>query len=212
MDDLVVREINLEHLSSVADIHIAAFPDSTFTKLGFETVKRYYAWQFEGPHDLIALGAFQGDRLVGYLIGGKFRGALIGFLRKNWLFLFSRIVFAPWLLFSEELRKPIVKGGLYLLRSKIKGTPQSPEKREDHNRKFAGVLAIAVSPVFQRRGVGSRLLLDFESSALQDGYLELGLIVHIENKDALEFYRNSGWVTVGEQSGNFRLKKTIAVE
>lgn len=79
----VLTVLNHDDLPAVAAIHVAAFPDSALTALGVEAVRRYYAWQLDGPHEVFALGvdAVQYDndgtiankQLIGYCFAGGFR-------------------------------------------------------------------------------------------------------------------------------------------
>jgi len=213
-DEIIIQEIDISCLDRVSSIHLKAFPSSTFTRVGYETVRRYYSWQFAGPHDLITLGAFKGEELVGYLIGGKFRGALIGFLRKNWRFLIFQVLYRPWLLLSQELREPILDGGMYLL-SKIRRSPETrisggPNLNDGGNQK-AGILAIATDPELQRLGIGHLMMLRFEVDAAGLGYQELGLTVSIENQAAIRFYQGLGWEISAENDDSCRMTKEIGI-
>lgn len=62
--EIRLQNIKLEDLSSVARIHLIAFPDSVLTWLGTETVRRYYKWQLMGSHDVVAIGAFKDGRFA----------------------------------------------------------------------------------------------------------------------------------------------------
>ena len=80
---LVITDLDRSHLPQVAELHRRAFHASLITALGRRVVLRYYEWQLTGPHDVQPLGAFRDQRLVGFCIGGVFRGALSGFVRRN---------------------------------------------------------------------------------------------------------------------------------
>ncbi len=77
VSDLLVRNLEVKDLPAVATVHKAAFPKSALTMLGTEAVRRYYEWQLLGPHESISLGAFLGPEVVGFCVGGIFRGAMI---------------------------------------------------------------------------------------------------------------------------------------
>src|SRR5262249_51814901 len=93
------RPLRQEDLPEMTRIHLEAFPDSALTALGQEAVQRYYAWQLSGVHQLVGLGADLDSRLVGFCLGGVFRGALSGFLRQNRRYLIVRLLTHPWLIF-----------------------------------------------------------------------------------------------------------------
>ena len=79
-------------LAEVARVHISAFPESELGRMGPEAVRRSYLWQFEGPHDLTALGAWSDGVLVGFLFGGVFRGSTIGFVKRERWFLLGQVL------------------------------------------------------------------------------------------------------------------------
>src|SRR4051794_28874673 len=98
------------NLPNVAALHMRAFPGSALAALGTDAVRRYYAWQLDGPHDVVALGAKRGDKLVGFCFGGVFRGALSGFVQANRGFLVRRVLTHPWLVVNPIFRDRLALG------------------------------------------------------------------------------------------------------
>ncbi len=101
----MVAPIGLDRLDELVAVHEAAFPDSQLGSLGSEAVARNYRWQFTGPHDLTALGATVDGRLVGFVLGGRFRGSTSGFVRANRWFLAGRVLRHPRLVLSGAGRR-----------------------------------------------------------------------------------------------------------
>src|SRR5439155_17891990 len=101
-------QLEFRHLPAVALVHARAFPDSALTRLGLEAVRRYYEWQLQGPHEHHFIGVFDQDNLVGFAVGGRARGALAGFVKRNKWFLVRRIMRKPRLVFSEKGRKAMI--------------------------------------------------------------------------------------------------------
>jgi ribosomal protein S18 acetylase RimI-like enzyme len=184
-----IRLIEAEDLPVVTDIHMLAFPRAAMTSLGKEAVRRYYLWQMEGPNDLYATLAEVDGRVAGFSFGGHFRGATIGYLRRNRTFLILNALRKPWLLanpvFLEGVRK-----GLDQFRRK-RGQP-IPRKTAAEPRRF-GVLALAVHPAFQGRGIGHALMDDAEREARRLGVSRMHLTVHPDNTPAVRFYEIRGW-------------------
>lgn len=182
-------------LDQVASIHCAAFPQSCLTKLGCKVVQRYYEWQFQGPHELVALGAIENGRVVGYCFSGVFRGAFGGFVRANRAFLIQRLMVRPDLIL-ETIRRG---------RSNIALKSICPRSRRSlpksgiagDNRPPFSVLAIAVHPGHRRRGIGQALLENVEDRARHAGFGSLDLTVNKSNKEAVSFYERSGWEVLG---------------
>ena len=90
-----IRALSENDLKDVAYIHQSAFPKSALTKLGVETVRRYYLWQLKGPHESYCDGAFIEYHLAGFCFAGVFQGAETGFLTNNWIYLVSRMITRP---------------------------------------------------------------------------------------------------------------------
>lgn len=194
-NQVVVRPLQVAHLPAVADVHLRAFPDSALSKLGREAVRRYYEWQLTGPHDVHAVGAFIDGRLAGFCFGGRFRGALIGFLRANRTYLTLLVLRKPWLLFNPLFRERAVYAVRYLRRAKPVREQPSNVPVTGESTPF-GILSIAVDPQAQGMGVGKVLMTDAEQAARDLGYTEMILTVHHDNVQAIRFYEKLDWVKV----------------
>ena len=203
---LKIRELNVEDLFQIAEVHKNAFPDSALTKLGFEPIRRYYEWQLIGPHDCHATGAFDEQVLVGFCFAGSFNGALNGYLNKNKYYLFFWILSHPWLIGNE------------LVRDRISIAFRSLAKKKSNRKNVAvfkpkslGILSIAVYPTKQGCGIGKLLMDEFEVYAKQKGSHEIDLTVHKSNSIAVRFYENLGWVREVDSLGNWSglMRKSI---
>jgi len=172
----------------VATVHLEAFADTALTRLGRETVRRYYEWQLVGPHDATNLGAFRGGELAGFCFGGIFRGAMGGFLRAHRNYLAWRVATHPWLALSPLFRDRMAES-LRILRRTAK--PKSPATKP-RVQPF-GILAIAVSPRFQGLRVGQQLMGAAEAVARARGFAEMHLSVNADNARAIGFYEALGW-------------------
>lgn len=198
-NDVMVRPLQVSHLPAVAQVHLRAFPDSALSKLGGEAVRRYYEWQLTGPHDAHAVGAFIDDCLSGFCFGGRFRGALIGFLRTNRVYLTLLVLRKPWLLFNPLFRERALYAVRYINRARPNREQPSNVPVTGGDRAPFGILSIAVDPQAQGKGVGQVLMDDAEQAARQSGYAEMILTVHHDNIQAIRFYEKLDWVKV---SGN----------
>jgi len=196
MAEIIMRRVTEENLKGVSLIHQRAFPGSALTKLGIDTIRRYYHWQLTGPHDCYSIIAENGQNRIGFCFGGVFRGALGGFLKKNRSFLFWRVLTHPWLLFNEIFRERITIA-LRSLRIFPQGKQTSflPQTRKV---KSYGILSIAVDPQTQARGVGRVLMLAAETDAKEKGFDQMHLTVSPKNLQAINFYFGLGWVKKGD--------------
>lgn len=114
-----IENIKSNNLQTVAEVHISAFPTSALTHLGKEAVRRYYEWQLIGPHDCLAIGAFdEQGRMLGFCFGGVFRGSLSGFVGKNKKFLVIQVIKRPWLILTNSIFRDRIRLGLRASKSK----------------------------------------------------------------------------------------------
>ncbi len=174
----------------VADVHLAAFAGSALSALGKEAVRRNYLWLLEGPHERTALGVFEGSELVAFCFGGRFNGALTGFLHANRAYLAVRVLTHPWLAFGPLFRDRI-KLALKLLVVRARRAPSAPPPPP--TRPAFGILSIAVDPRRQGAGAGRLLMLRNEELARAAGFACMELCVASTNVKAIQFYERIGW-------------------
>ncbi len=189
--EVEICDLRLDALKSVSAIHLASFPDSAISKLGMESIRRYYEWQLVGPHRCDAIGAYQNSELIGFLFGGHFNGALSGFLNKNRWYLAWRIAIHPNVVFDSSFRQKLLQGVRSLSRWKKKRTA-APLQGQVCTSSF-GILAIAVSPDCQGHGVGKLLMTEAERRAEHSGHDGMHLTVSPQNGQAVRFYEGIGW-------------------
>lgn len=199
-DSISLRPLVQEDISAVARIHLAAFPKRALSVLGEESVRRYYEWLLLGPHEAYRIGAFIDGQLAGFCFGGKFNGALSGFLRKNQDYLRRYLFTHPWLLFSSIVRQRIRL--VLRLKKRKPANNQTPEAVVAKKKSF-GILAIAVSPHFQKQGVGRRLMEEMERVAMAEGFTHMNLSVAKDNHTAIHFYGSLGWVKIFDDGGKW---------
>jgi ribosomal protein S18 acetylase RimI-like enzyme len=167
-------------------IHRAAFPESALSKLGPESVRRYYEWQLLGPHEPLALGAFLDERLCGFCFGGTFSGSMAGFLHHNRVYLLWRVLTHPWLATDQVFRKRVLVGTKILKR--LRRSTLAKLRTQGGTRRTFGILSIAVHPRGQGLGFGRALMKESESVARQRGFDQIDLTVHTQNHQAVRFY------------------------
>ncbi len=189
----MVRDAVVDDLGEVARLHIDAFPDSVLGRLGVEAVRRNYLWQMEGPHDLTAVvGTVEGE-VRGFLFGGVFRGSTIGFVKQQKWFLAAQVARHPSVLLGRVGWDRIALAAR-LLRTRW-SAPTAEDPAAVPTSSF-GVLAIAVDPAAQGRGVGRALMAEARSRAFAAGFTSMHLSVHPDNAKAVRFYESLGWERV----------------
>ncbi len=191
--------LTVDDLDRVTMVHCAAFPESFLSALGPATVRRYYQWLLTGPHEVVtALGVRCDQELVGFALGGVFRGALSGFLKKHYMVLAWSLTLRPWVLARRAHRDRLVAGVRTIvpfLRCEVKteGVPRPVPKT-------LGIIAIAVHPQYGRSGYGGRLMAAFDQIARDGKFSRMQLRVNPSNQAAIAFYCKLGWSKLAEAS------------
>lgn len=212
MSELRIAPARREDLGSIAALHARAFPDSAITAFGPESVRRYYEWLLEGPHDAALMLAWLEGRVVGFCAAGWFRGAMRGFLRANRVYLAGRVLRHPSLLMSELIRERVVLAVRLTLRFSRLGKAHPARAGEPQDVRRFGVLSIATAPEARGSGAGRALMLEAEQRARRGGFASMVLTVHPENARAVAFYEQLGWerrpTTDGTWTGNMEKRLT----
>lgn len=193
-EGLELRTLGVGDLDDVATLHLAVFRDSALSHLGHEAVRRFYRWQLTGPHDVEAFGLFAGDDLVGFLVGGRFRGSMIGFVKQDPVFLATCVLRHPTVVVGSRGRAALRTGIRLLVRP---AKPTVVERPERVPEKSFGVLSIAIDPSVQRSGMGSLLLDEADRRAAAMGMERLHLTLDPQSWGTAEFYRGQGWRRLG---------------
>jgi ribosomal protein S18 acetylase RimI-like enzyme len=196
-----IRNIEYNDLPRVAVIHLAAFKTSALSMLGRETTRRYYDWLLNGPHQGIAIGCGRQGSLVGFCFAGCYRGALAGFLQKNRAFLIWKLITHPWLLSNPIFTDRFMLGWKITNLQLRKVSPPQPVHAPQSNsipgsEHNFGVLSIAIYPQYQGLGIGKALMDYTEDIGRARGCQTIWLTVHIDNRQAIQFYERQGWQKV----------------
>ena len=202
-DSIALRPLGRGDLPTVANIHLRAFPHSALSKLGHETVRRYYEWQLLGPHEVVAIGASSGEVLLGFSLGGVFRGATSGFVRSNRGFLARCLLQRPWLL-ADPLFRNRARTGARSLRRSDRGDTSAGAETDAF-----GILSIAVDPRHHRSGIGTLIMGEMEQRARTRKATRMHLSVEPKNSSAICFYERMGWETTERDAGTDRMIKLL---
>lgn len=211
-----IYELSGEDLTIITEIHCSAFPETALTKLGGETVRRYYEWQMDHAENALIIGAFVREKMAGFCFGGRFKDATSGFLKHNKFYILWRIASHPWLVRDRIFRERI-SFGIKVLRKKMMRKAREKKLAKDISLKKItefdtrlnsfGILSIAVDSRFQGEGVGYELMRASEDAARLRKYKQMNLSVHTDNLQAIRFYEKCGWERLIEKGiwrGNMR--------
>ncbi len=189
MKDIQIFPLTDRDLAAIKNVHIAAFPNRALSFLGENAISNYYQILLKHPKFCLRIGAHDGSRLVGFLVGGETSGITRTFVRKNFHRLVLHVLLHPWLLTKPIIRSRVAMT-LKMLQSK---KPQRPSSSRGNTLKNFSILVIAVDPTVQGKGIGKQLMLHAERVAMEHGYDRMLLSVDIDNTQAIEFYEHLNW-------------------
>lgn len=206
IESVTVRPSTADDLAAIADVHLLAFPHSVTTMLGRNAVRRYYDWLRDPVHDAVPLVAESEGRLLGFCIGGVFRGAMLGYLRRNMLFLTRTVVLHPGVALQSRFRSRAMSGlrlimrvGKRALKQRFGALPSSQQAALPEPA--FSILAIATDPRRRQSGVGRALMGAAEAEARRLGFRRMNLTVEASNTGAIRFYEALGWRQVETKAG-----------
>ena len=177
--------LRLADVPAIVRVHCNSFPESKLTLLGRRAVAAYYEWLLTGPHDCLAIGVGERAELRGFLMGGYFRGAASGFVKRKWPLLAMCALRRPTILWDREV---VVRGSgiARILLYRAAPAPSSVPATW-------GVLSMAVDPSARGRGYGAKLLRLAEERAFAAGAALMQLTVRPDNVAAATLYEKQGW-------------------
>jgi len=135
-----IREVRSHEVKSVAEIHALALPNDFLPSLGVNPLEEYYAYSLELGVENKAklLGAFEGERLVGFCQIAFDSISFTKIIKVNTL---------PSLFYSTVFRPQVAMNGLIQYFHAVR-----------FNEGGAEIAFIAVAPACQRSGIGSMLI------------------------------------------------------
>ena len=174
-DNLHIRPLNSDDLSSVVEVHLHSFPGFFLTFLGPGFLRLLYR-NIAGDPEGILLVAEADNTLAGFVAGVTRRSGFYRRLiqRQKWAF--------AWAAGGAVARRPSILPRLWrALRRPTEAAESATE---------ACLMSIAVHPEFQGRGVGTQLVEAFCQELAQRGTPAVCLTTDRDNNEATnQFYQ-----------------------
>ena len=190
----VVPITSEDMVRAAARVHLEAFVLSESTRIGHRYVRRFIDW-FRRCQDAIALAACAGEEVCGYVVG-----APVGYQHRMYRDLFvvaaSSMITRPWVFLHADVRE-MARARLEILL----GRTASGETEPSLPRPTMVLATIGVSPKWQGRQVGDRLIGVFEAEARARQMKSLRLTVLQSNAAARRLYERRGWQPWVSESG-----------
>jgi ribosomal protein S18 acetylase RimI-like enzyme len=175
---IIIQSLHASQAGSVTDIHLRSQKDTFLTSLGADFLTVLYSQISRSPYSFSYAALYQ-DELVGFIVGASHTGALFKDV------IFKQPFRLSWLVFKQALKRPL------LLWQSLK-TLADPGQLPDH-APSAELLALAVSPPWRNRQIGScllrRLIQELKAAQVE------GMVVTVDghNDGALRFYQRHGF-------------------
>lgn len=212
MKEVEIYEAAEKDLIQIAACHIAAFPDSLISKMGISYLTRVYEWYLRD--DRAFLFYCSNESLLGFCGGIFYKDEVVmGSASSMTQFSFYQAIKAilkkPWLIIHKEM---IAKYGFIIKNFWYRIFPpqNTPGNEKGEFVPFSGLVVIAVDPDQQGKGIGQKLLSEFESRSVRLGLHLMRLSVEAKNGRAIAAYKKSGWEIFSNDGKSVGMQKRIA--
>jgi ribosomal protein S18 acetylase RimI-like enzyme len=201
MEGFDLKEARIQHLNQIVQVHLTAFPGYFLSKLGPNFLKVYYRSIIRSKNGISLVIIEKTGEVVGFCVGSKQSLGFHTSLIKN--------NFPDYLLASLVI---IASNPINIIRL-IKNLNKKSSSAD--NGLYSEVLSIAVSPKFKAKGLGNKLLTNFENMALGYGCTEISLTTDFYNNDRIiNFYFKCGYAVMDiffayPNRKMYRLKKKL---
>lgn len=211
-----IKYANERDLIKIAKCHIAAFPNSLSSKLGYTFVSNMMRWYLSAPNKFLFFIEEQ-NSVVGYC-GGHLQDGVDGFGAASGMtqFGFSSAITAllvrPWLFFHPDLTARYNFIFINILRKiKLKKDKPLAQTNSNYNNQplTAGLVVIGIRPNLQQKGLGTFLQQEFERKAIEMGAQQLQLSVRTDNLKAIKSYLRNGYEIEKEVAPSYVMIKKL---
>lgn len=180
-------------LLEIVDLHIEAFHGYMNSRLGRGYVLAFLNW-FCKQKDAIALAAVNPqNKPVGYVVG-----APVGYeqtMNRDLFWIASiALMMRPWLFLDGAVRHTVAQRFRLLLSQK-----NAPQAKLTLPEPVMSLVGIGVASSAAGQGIGTSLMLAFETKAVQLGMTSMRLSVYPGNLAARRLYEKNGWRPFVEQ-------------
>jgi ribosomal protein S18 acetylase RimI-like enzyme len=186
-----LRQIDKKDIPAIALLHKQSFDKTHFTAFfSNELLLSYIKVLIDyNPYSYLAE---EGDRILGYLIGGNKTGAALDkFSKNNYLKIIFTLLLHPRFIL-EKIQ------GVLLKLNKIKVSDVEYK-----------IYIIASLPEAQGKGIGKALINYFENELRHKGIKSYGLSVREQNINAISFYENNNFIRINKIHKSLYYKKTL---
>lgn len=198
-----------KNIPSIANCHVACFPNSLSGKLGLKYVIKTFEW-FLAENNRFLFHIENEGKVVGYCGGfisrGLGDGSSSGMLQHAFKEAVIGIIKKPWLAFHPEVRAmyPFVFRNVQNFFSTKK---KSFTPAQENQGKLSGLVVIGVHPQYRGTGIFDGLMLHFFEESKRLGAIGSKLSVKRTNARGINAYKKFDWEIIEEHDKTIVLKK-----
>jgi ribosomal protein S18 acetylase RimI-like enzyme len=210
-----IKYANESDLVKIAKCHIAAFPSSLSSKMGYTFISNMMRWYLSAPNKFLFFIEDE-NTVIGYC-GGHLQdgrdgfGAASGMTQFGFSSALKSLLKKPWLFFHPDLIARYKFIYINILRKlKLKNDKPLAEVNTNYSAQplTAGLVVIGVRPTLQQKGLGTFLQQEFERKSIEMGAQQLQLSVRTDNARAIKSYQKNGYeITKEVQPSYIMIKK-----
>ena len=189
----MIRAISENDIDKIIDLHLKSFSKNHFTTaFSRDLLNKYFRKLIDINEYCIVYFDKTEEELLGYVIAGFNTGEAVSqFTKENKFSLMFTLLKNPRF-YLEKMRT--------LFKQLIKRNVTTTQCR---------LFLIAVNENHKGEGIGKKLINYFEDQLRQGEIKDYGLSVRKENRNAIMFYNNSGYIIDSEDSKSISYKKLV---
>jgi GNAT superfamily N-acetyltransferase len=202
----------LNHIASIAECHMACFPDSLAGKLGLKYVKKMLEW-FLVDNSRFLFHIELDGQVIGYCGGfvskGVGDGSSSGMLQHAFTEAILGVAKKPWLVLHKEVR-PMYPFIFRNIKRRLFGKTNNPATTVIENKerqKLSGLVVIGVHPQHRGTGIYNELMEEFFVQSKRLNAIGSKLSVKKNNARGIAAYTKFGWQVDEEHATMLVLKK-----
>jgi ribosomal protein S18 acetylase RimI-like enzyme len=193
----VLVNSSLQQLPEVARCHMASFPVSFGTKLGYAYTKKSLEWFLAGENRFL-FHIEEDNKVIGYCGGFRSKGTGDGSTSGMMQYAMKEAAIGmfkkPWLFFHKDVMRfyPLI---IKNIAGKITGAKKIPVVNPvvNHMPSHIGLVVIGVIPAYRGKGYFELLMQNFETECIKRHAAKMILSVKTSNARAIAAYKKAGW-------------------
>jgi len=202
-----------QQLPEVAHCHIASFPGSFGTKLGYAYTLRSLEWFLAGNNRFL-FHIEEDGKVIGYCGGfqskGTGDGSTSGMMQYALKEAAAGMFKKPWLFFHKDVMRfyPLIIKNIW---RKITGTKKNPviNPVAGNIPAHIGLVVIGVHPAYRGRGCFELLMKNFETECITRNAAKMILSVKASNGRAIAAYKKAGWQITADTEQAIEMYKLL---